>query len=119
MRSSSITIDQIKSIAKDIIDDTEWVNDSESRAEYMGMKRGIEAVIRHFDNNEPSDGSIFIKWCRDDVRYAEKMYQPTASLSISEIDRVLAHAEDNHNADIGICWDAIRISIEAIVDWRV
>ena len=44
-----ITLEQIKSIAKDIIADTEWVNDSESMAEWNGIKIGLESLIRHLE----------------------------------------------------------------------
>jgi len=45
----TITLERIKNIAKDIIDDTEWVNDSHTKAEHNGIKDGLERLIRHLE----------------------------------------------------------------------
>jgi hypothetical protein len=44
-----ITIDRIKNIAKDIIADDEWVNDSHTKSEHAGVKAGLEMLIRHLE----------------------------------------------------------------------
>lgn len=45
----SITIEQIRNIAADIIADTEWVNDSETISEHAGVVSGLEQLIRHIE----------------------------------------------------------------------
>ena len=45
----SITIKQIRSIAADIIADTEWVNDSHTISEHDGVVSGLEQLIRHIE----------------------------------------------------------------------
>lgn len=45
-------IKEIKSIAKDIISDDEWVNDSHSNAEYIGIKDGLTRLIRHLEETQ-------------------------------------------------------------------
>ena len=47
-----ITLERIKNIAKDIIVDTEWVNDSHTEAEHNGIKDGLERLIRHLEDIE-------------------------------------------------------------------
>ena len=49
---NEITLESVKSIAKDIIDDTEWVNDSHTKAEHNGIKDGLERLIRHLEEIE-------------------------------------------------------------------
>jgi len=44
-----ITIKRIKNIAEDIIADNGWVNDSQSDAEYKGIKAGLYALIHHLE----------------------------------------------------------------------
>jgi len=44
-----ITIEQIKNIVKDIKDDIEWVNDSRSIAEYLGVCNGLDMLVRHIE----------------------------------------------------------------------
>lgn len=43
----TISLSTIKNIAKDIIDDDEWVNDSHSKSEYDGVKDGLHRLIKH------------------------------------------------------------------------
>ena len=43
-----ITFEQIKRVVKDIKDDTEWVNDSLTKAEYNGVCNGLDMFVRHF-----------------------------------------------------------------------
>ena len=47
-----ITINRIKNIAKDIIADDEWVNDSHSGAEHQGVRMGLEMLIKHLEETE-------------------------------------------------------------------
>mgnify|MGYP003636159125 CR=1 FL=1 len=42
-----ITIDRIQRIATDIIADTEWINDSHSKAEHEGIVSGLNMLINH------------------------------------------------------------------------
>ncbi len=52
-----ITIKKIKNIAEDIIADNGWVNDSQSGAEYKGVKAGLYALIHHLEEtNENVEG---------------------------------------------------------------
>jgi len=45
----NITLSQIKNIVKDIKDDTEWVNDSRSIAEYLGVCNGLNSLVNHLE----------------------------------------------------------------------
>ena len=47
-----ITIERLKNIAKDIIADDEWVNDSHTKSEHEGVKAGLEMLIRHLEETE-------------------------------------------------------------------
>jgi len=42
-----ISIERIESIAKDIISDVEWVQDSHDQSEWKGVKSGLERLISH------------------------------------------------------------------------
>lgn len=42
-----ISIDRIEAIAKDIISDTDWVQDSHDHSEWKGVKSGLERLISH------------------------------------------------------------------------
>ena len=44
-----ITLERIKNIAEDILDDNGWVNDSHTHAEYKGMKAGLTMLINHLE----------------------------------------------------------------------
>ena len=44
-----IKLETIKRIAHDIISDVEWVNDSHSEAEHLGVQRGLNMLIRHLE----------------------------------------------------------------------
>ncbi len=44
-----ITLERIKNIAEDILDDNGWVNDSHSQAEHSGIKAGLYALIHHLE----------------------------------------------------------------------
>ena len=47
-----ISIDRIKRIAQDIINDDEWVNDSHSKAEHDGIRNGLERLLNHLDETK-------------------------------------------------------------------
>ena len=55
---SEITLERIRNIAKDIIDDTEWVNDSHTKAEHNGIKDGLERLIRHLEEIESAEECV-------------------------------------------------------------
>ena len=42
-------LDRIKNIAKDIMDDKEWVNDSHSKSEHKGIVDGLSRLINHME----------------------------------------------------------------------
>ncbi len=42
-----ITLQRIKNIAQDIKDDSEWVNDSHTQSEYIGICDGLDRLINH------------------------------------------------------------------------
>ena len=44
-----ITLERIKNIAKDIKSDDEWVNDSHTKSEYVGICYGLNSLIRHLE----------------------------------------------------------------------
>jgi hypothetical protein len=116
-----ITLEILKAVSQRMINEDNQViwADKDDQIEYNSMKRGFEALIQYFDSPELDSKGISIEWGKDDVRYAEELYKPTANLSPLEIDAVLTHVEYNHNAEIGINWDTIGISIDAIVNRRV
>lgn len=41
------SVKRLNNIAKDIMSDTEWVNDSHEEAEYRGVCSGLEQLIEH------------------------------------------------------------------------
>tara|TARA_R110000796_G_scaffold18221_16_gene55322 strand:- start:401 stop:697 length:297 start_codon:yes stop_codon:yes gene_type:complete len=43
---------RIKAIAKDIISDREWVNDSHSESEHKGVVHGLESLVRHLETSD-------------------------------------------------------------------
>jgi hypothetical protein len=47
-----ISLERIKRIAQDIISDNEWVNDSQTNAEHVGIKMGLGRLIRHLEETE-------------------------------------------------------------------
>jgi hypothetical protein len=44
-----IKLQTLKRIAHDIISDVEWVHDSHSEAEHLGVQRGLNMLIRHLE----------------------------------------------------------------------
>jgi hypothetical protein len=45
----TVELELIKSIIRDIKNDKDWVNDSESRAEYRGICDGLDRLVRHIE----------------------------------------------------------------------
>ena len=48
----SIKLEKIKRIVEDIKSDTEWVNDSHTHAEYVGVKSGLDMLLRHLEETK-------------------------------------------------------------------
>ena len=44
-----ITLEQIKNIVIDIKSDDEWVNDSQTQAEYKGVCDGLDMLVNHLE----------------------------------------------------------------------
>ena len=49
MMSKPITLERIKNIVIDIKDDDEWVNDSQTQAEYKGVCDGLDMLVNHLE----------------------------------------------------------------------
>ena len=49
MVSKPITLERIKNIVIDIKDDDEWVNDSQTQAEYKGVCDGLDMLVNHLE----------------------------------------------------------------------
>ena len=47
--SKPITLEQIKDIVIDIKSDDEWVNDSQTQAEYKGVCDGLDILVNHLE----------------------------------------------------------------------
>ena len=47
-----ITLEQIKNIVTDIKYDDEWVNDSQTQAEYKGVCDGLNMLVNHLEELE-------------------------------------------------------------------
>lgn len=45
----TIKLEKIKRIVEDIKSDREWVNDSHTHAEYIGVKSGLDMLVRHLE----------------------------------------------------------------------
>ena len=45
----TVELERLKNIAKDIIADDEWVNDSHTKSEHEGIKDGLNRLIRHLE----------------------------------------------------------------------
>ena len=52
-----ISIEQLKNIIDDIISDKEWVNDSESAAEYKGVVAGLQILYNHIQELKQNEMS--------------------------------------------------------------
>jgi hypothetical protein len=44
-----ITLEQIKNAVADIKANDEWVNDSHTNAEHRGVCKGLDMLVRHFE----------------------------------------------------------------------
>jgi hypothetical protein len=56
-----ITTKEVKRIADKIISEhEEYVNDSHSRAEYIGVKRGLHELVTHLENAEKSKRKVIV-----------------------------------------------------------
>tara|TARA_A100001201_G_C3927487_1_gene152558 strand:+ start:229 stop:432 length:204 start_codon:yes stop_codon:yes gene_type:complete len=49
MMTKPITLEQIKNIVIDIKYDDEWVNDSQTQAEYKGVCDGLDILVNHLE----------------------------------------------------------------------
>jgi len=47
--TKSITLARIKNIVIDIKSDDEWVNDSQTQAEYKGVCDGLDVLVFHLE----------------------------------------------------------------------
>tara|TARA_R100000995_G_C3462850_1_gene114068 strand:- start:747 stop:908 length:162 start_codon:yes stop_codon:yes gene_type:complete len=50
--TETFTLERIKNIAKDIKSDDEWVNDSHTKSEYVGICYGLNSLIRHLEETK-------------------------------------------------------------------
>jgi hypothetical protein len=48
----TFTLEQIKNIAKDIKKDNEWVNDSHTKSEYVGICYALNSLIRNLEETK-------------------------------------------------------------------
>ena len=48
----TISLEQIKNIVIDIKSDDEWVNDSQTQAEYKGVCDGLDMLVNHLEELE-------------------------------------------------------------------
>lgn len=48
----TISLEQIKNIVIDIKSDDEWVNDSQTQAEYKGVCDGLNMLVNHLEELE-------------------------------------------------------------------
>ena len=47
-----VKLEQIKRAVADIKADDEWVNDSHTKAEHIGVCKGLDMLVRHFEEIE-------------------------------------------------------------------
>ena len=50
--TETFTLERIKNIAKDIKSDDEWVNESHTKSEYVGICYGLNSLIRHLEETK-------------------------------------------------------------------
>tara|TARA_B100000614_G_scaffold37811_1_gene30177 strand:- start:11801 stop:12361 length:561 start_codon:yes stop_codon:yes gene_type:complete len=97
-----ITIEDFKRVIQDIKDDKEWINDSHSKFEYIGICQGLDRALRHFEEISKEKNTICIEWGVDDIR----------SLGYTCTDeegmQVLETMKDNYDANYGICWETLH-----------
>ena len=97
-----ITIEDFKRVIQDIKDDKEWINDSHSKFEYIGICQGLDRALRHFEEISKEKNTICIEWGVDDIR----------SLGYTCTDeegmQVLETMKDNYDTNYGICWETLH-----------
>ena len=69
-----MNLDRIVAIATDLKNDTEWVNDSHSEYEHKGVVHGLDRLISHLKETEPTDVEKFsqtplFEWFNNFVDY--------------------------------------------------
>ena len=68
----NIDIKRLKNIARDIINDDSWVNDSHTKAEHNGIRNGLERLLNHLvETNEPSNTEMILELFNNFVDYIE------------------------------------------------
>ncbi|MBH21755.1 MAG: hypothetical protein CML98_08305 [Rhodobiaceae bacterium] len=97
-----ITTQDLKRAIQDIQDDRDWVNDSHSKSEYMGVCKGLIRLLRHFEEVSEEKNTICIEWGVDDIRSLG--YTCTDEKGMEVLDAV----KNNHDANHGINWDVLR-----------
>ena len=58
MMTKPITLEQIKNIVIDIKYDDEWVNDSQTQAEYKGMCDGLDILVNHLEELDKEEDDL-------------------------------------------------------------
>jgi len=97
-----ITTQDLKRVIQDIKDDKEWINDSHSKFEYIGICQGLDRALRHFEEISKEKNTICIEWEVDDIRSLG--YDCTDEEGME----VLYAVKKNHDANYGINWDVIK-----------
>lgn len=97
-----ITIEDFKRVIQDIKDDKEWINDSHSKFEYIGICQGLDRALRHFEEISKEKNTICIEWGVDDIRSLG--YTCTDEEGMEVLDAV----KNNHDANQGINWDVLK-----------
>ena len=97
-----IKIEDFKRVIQDIKDDKEWINDSHSKFEYIGICQGLDRTLRHFEEISKEKNTICIEWGVDDIRSLG--YTCTDEEGMEVLDAV----KNNHDANRGINWDVLK-----------
>ena len=50
-----ITLERLKNVVADIKADDEWVNDSHTNAEHRGVCKGLDMLVKHFEELQEND----------------------------------------------------------------
>jgi len=61
----NLSIKKIRNICDDIISDSEWVNDSQTRSEYKGICDGLNRLMKHLTEQEKDLGAkiqVYSTW---------------------------------------------------------
>ena len=51
MKNINIKIENLKKIIQEIKEDNEWVNDSHTKSQYVGMCQGLDMLLIHFEGS--------------------------------------------------------------------